>query len=101
MSFIEMAQNLTTAQLAAHVNSHMESKMFLVGLSVTAADVTVLAFLLSYFQNLSDLEKTQQLPHAFRWLDHVQHLPGLLEQVQTLSLFVEFPDENVQPISKA
>lgn len=41
------------------------------------------------------------MPHTFRWIDHVQHLPGLLEQVQSHGLFVPFPDENAQPPSKS
>lgn len=39
------------------------------------------------------------MPHAFRWLDHVQHLPGIWEQVQAKGLVVSFPDENAQPPS--
>ena len=43
-----------------------------------------------------------QAPHVFRWLDHIQHLPGMLESVHELGLFVTFPDEaNAKPLSKA
>ena len=50
---------------------------------------------------MSDYEKIQ-LPHVFRWVDHVQHLPGMLEQVKRNNLFVTFPDEqNAQPPSKS
>lgn len=74
--------------------------MFLVGHSITAADIFVLAHLAEYFFGLQDYEKLQ-LPHAFRWIDHVQHLPGMLEEVQNRGLFVTFPDENAQPPSKS
>ena len=49
---------------------------------------------------MSDFEKFG-VPHCFRWIDHVQNLPGLLEQVQQKGLFVGFPDEtNAQAPSK-
>ena len=41
-------------------------------------------------------------PHAFRWIDHIQHLPGMLEQVHALGIFVSFPKkESEQELSKA
>ena len=42
-----------------------------------------------------------QIPHAFRWIDHIQHLPGMIEQVESLGLFVSFPNEKAEPPSKA
>mmetsp|Transcript_4632 Transcript_4632/g.3146 ORF Transcript_4632/g.3146 Transcript_4632/m.3146 type:complete len:91 (-) Transcript_4632:919-1191(-) len=45
-SFIEMASRLSAKELIDHVNTHMATKMFLVGHSVTAADVMVLAHVL-------------------------------------------------------
>lgn len=54
----------------------------------------------SFYQGgLTDFEKIQ-LPHTFRWLDHVQHLPGFLDQVQSRGLFVAFPDEKAEAPSK-
>jgi hypothetical protein len=58
----------------------MENRMFMTGLSISAADVVVFARTAKHFSTLTDLEKLQ-VPNAFRWVDHVQHLPGLLEQV--------------------
>lgn len=99
-SFIEMASRLSAKELIEHLNSHMATRMFLVGYSITAADVLVLAHVLESFQTLNDLEKIG-LPHAFRWIDHVQHLPGMLELVRSKGLFVTFPDESTEPPSKA
>lgn len=42
-----------------------------------------------------------ELAHAFRWLDHIQHLPGMDEQIEGLGLFVSFPDINAGEPSKA
>ena len=79
----------------------MSERMFLVSTNITAADIVVFAALVPYFATeLKDFEKIQ-LSNAFRWIDHIQHLPGLLDQVQAKGLFVTFPDENAEPPSKA
>jgi hypothetical protein len=44
--------------------------MFLCGLSISAADIIVFAHIAQRFSAFSDLEK-MNLPHAFRWVDHV------------------------------
>lgn len=74
--------------------------MFLCGMSVTAADIVVFAHMAKEFAVLPDHEKIN-LPHAFRWCDHIQHLPGMLELVHSKNLFVPFPDENAEGPSKA
>lgn len=49
-----------------------------------------------------DYQKSEDFPHAFRWIDHIQHLPGMLEQVEYLGLFVTFPKkEGAQEMSKS
>lgn len=70
LSLIELATRLSPEDLVKYLNTHLELKMFLVGHSISAADITVLAHVLEYFNGLSDYEKIQ-LPHAFRWIDHV------------------------------
>ena len=75
--------------------------MFLVSTNITAADVVVFTALAPYFAaELKDFEKIA-LANAFRWIDHIQHLPGLLTQVQAKGLFTSFPDESAEPPSKA
>jgi len=74
--------------------------MFLCGSSITAADIVVFTYIARQFAALPDFEKIN-LPHCFRWLDHIQHLPGMLEQVRNKGMFVPFPDENVEAPSKA
>jgi aminoacyl tRNA synthase complex-interacting multifunctional protein 1 len=78
LSLIEVATRLSPEDLASFLNTHLEQRMFLVGHSITAADITTLAHILDYFSKLSDDQKLQ-LPHTFRWIDHLQHLPGMLE----------------------
>jgi glutathione S-transferase len=59
----------------------MAEKMFLVSTNITAADIVVFSALAHYFATeLKDYEKIT-LANAFRWIDHIQHLPGLLSQV--------------------
>ena len=90
--WVESADRLSARELAETVNAHMAQRMFLVGESVSAADVVVFAALAQLFsQELQGYEKFA-LPHAFRWLDHVQHLPGMLEQVSAKNLLTAFPN---------
>ena len=99
VSFIELALRLETEELINHCNKHLAMKMFLVGQNITAADIIVLLLIADTFKEMLDFQKVEQA-HCFRWLDHVQHLPGLNEQISNLGLFVTFPDENAEP-SKA
>jgi glutathione S-transferase len=91
-NFIELANRSTVEELIAHLNKHLEMRMFLVGMNITAADVVIHLRIAHHFRNLKDSEK-KELPHAFRWVDHVQHLPGMLEIVQSLGMFVSFPSD--------
>lgn len=100
LSFIELAQSLPAEELCERVNKHLTMRMFLVGLNITAADIIVHLYLAEYFRDLEDFQKIA-LPNAFRWIDHIQHLPGLAEQVEALGLFVAFPDESNSQPSKA
>jgi hypothetical protein len=96
-----MSQRVSHKELAEYLNEYMAERMFLVSTNITAADIVVFTALAGYFAvELKDYEKLA-LPHVFRWLDHIQHLPGLLQQVQAKNLFVPFPDESAEPPSKA
>ena len=72
----------------------------MVGQSISAADIVVHAKIAQSVRELTDYNK-MQVPHAFRWIDHIQHLPGMIEQVESLGLFVSFPNEKAEPPSKA
>lgn len=100
LSFVELAQSLPADELCERVNKHLAMRMFLVGMNITAADIIVHFYLAEYFRDLEDFQKIG-LPNAFRWVDHIQHLPGLAEQVEALGLFVTFPDETQSQPSKA
>ena len=77
--YVETVGRLAGRELAEQINKHMEVRMFLVGESITAADLVIFSALAPLFSGeLQGFEKFA-LPHAFRWIDHVQHLPGLLE----------------------
>ena len=70
LSFIELAQRLSTEDMIAHLNKHLAMRMFLVGLNITAADIIVHLFIASAFRDMMDFQKFA-LPNAFRWLDHI------------------------------
>ena len=80
MSFFEQAIRKSPEDLAKDLNAHLEPRMFLVGHSITAADILAHAHVAEYFVQLPAYEQIQ-LPNTFRWIDHIQHLPGMLEQV--------------------
>ncbi len=80
MSFFEQAIRKSPEDLAKDLNAHLEPRMFLVGHSITAADILAHAHVAEYFAQLPAYEQIQ-LPNTFRWIDHIQHLPGMLEQV--------------------
>ena len=53
MSFFESAQRQTSQELTAQLNSHLESRMFIVGHSITVADIINFVYLLSHFVRLA------------------------------------------------
>ena len=77
---IETVGRLKDQELADYINGLMAQKMFVVSENITAADFIVFAALAPWFSQLKDHEKLA-LPHAFRWIDHIQNLPGMLHQV--------------------
>lgn len=91
-SFVESVGRLAPREMAESVNSHMAQRMFLVGESITAADIVVFSALAPLFSTELQAPEKLALPHAFRWIDHIQHLPGMLDQVYKKSLFTAFPD---------
>ncbi len=93
LSFIELAQRTESEELVSYINTHLQMRMFLVGLNITAADIIVFLYVAEYFKELIDFQKIE-LCNAFRWIDHIQNLPGLGEQIESLGLFVSFPDES-------
>lgn len=86
-----MVGRLSDKEMAAHVNTHMAQRMFLVGEGITAADVVIFAVLAPLFSTEGSSFAFEHT-HAFRWIDHIQHLPGMLEQVQGKGLFTPFPN---------
>lgn len=98
--FIETANKTAVKDLVDHLNKHLEMRMFLVGQNITCADIVVHLRVAAHFRDLSSTEK-KELPHVFRWIDHIQHLPGMLEQVESLNIFVAFPSELEEKFTKA
>jgi glutathione S-transferase len=105
-SFMEQTTRMEVDDLVKFTNDHLKMRMFMIGQSITAADILVLLNVAKYFikdEKEKDIENylKMQNPHVFRWLDHVQHLPGMCEQVESLGLFVSFPDLTSTEPSKA
>ena len=69
-SMIESANRMTVQELIDFLNKHLEMKMFLVGHSISAADIVVHLKVASHFKELLGFQK-MELPHTFRWIDHI------------------------------
>jgi glutathione S-transferase len=91
LSFIELALRLDSDAMCAHLNTHLSTRMFLVGGNITAADIVVFLTIACSFSELMDFQKIA-LANTFRWLDHIQHLPGMHEQAEALGVLTAFPD---------
>jgi hypothetical protein len=98
--YIEMAQSLTAEEIVDFLNSHMKMRMFVVGKTITAADICLFALAGPHFAKMDDREKNDTFPHAFRWIDHIQHLPGMLDLVKMRNILTSFP-EDVAPLTKS
>ena len=57
LSLCEVSTRLEPEELAKFLNTHLEMRMFLVGHSITAADILAHAHLAEYFVGLADYEK--------------------------------------------
>lgn len=79
---IERTTRMTVNELIDFLNTHMASKLFICGIQISAADIVIFAHVASTFSQLGDLDKMEKAA-VFRWIDHVQHLPGLLELVMS------------------
>ena len=75
-------------------------RMFIIGQNITAADIVVHLNVASHMKELNDHQK-MDVPNAFRWLDHIQHLPGYSDIASANGLFVSFPNENAPELTKA
>jgi aminoacyl tRNA synthase complex-interacting multifunctional protein 1 len=99
LSYFEIVGNLEVSESAELINNDLTLRNFLVTYNITAADIFAYAHLVHYVQKLQDFEKTTQ-NNLFRWIDHLQHLPGIDKYVKTHNLTVDFPDENAKQPSK-
>jgi glutathione S-transferase len=75
---VEMSTRLSAAELSDYLNDHMKMRMFAVGKSISVADICLFANMVQYWRGL-DWEAKMAKPNTFRWIDHIQHLPGMWE----------------------
>lgn len=99
LSYFELISSLSSEELGELLNNDLKVKMFLVTHNITAADILAYAHVVHYVQGLTDADKLAK-NNLFRWVDHLQHLPGISEYAETHNLIVTFPDENTKAVSK-
>jgi methionine--tRNA ligase beta chain len=99
LSYFELINSLTTEELADLLDNDLKLRMFLVTYNITAADIYAYAHIVHHLQGLQDFEKVEK-SNLFRWIDHIQHLPGIDKYAKANGLEVKFPDENSKQPSK-
>lgn len=55
MSIAEIVQRMTPEELTQHLNQRLETRMFLVGHSITVADILSLGYVIEYFVRASPM----------------------------------------------
>lgn len=100
LSYFELITTLETQELCELINTELKLRMFLVSFNITAADIFAYAHVVRHVQALSDLDKLAQ-NNLFRWIDHLQHLPGIDKFSKEHGLEVSFPDESAKQLSKS
>jgi aminoacyl tRNA synthase complex-interacting multifunctional protein 1 len=99
LSYFELVNQLEASDIAELINNDLTLRMFLVGYNITAADIFTYAHVVEHVQGLKDFEKVQQ-NNLFRWVDHIQSLPGISKFAEQTHMIVSFPDENAKGPSK-
>lgn len=99
LSYFEVINGLQTEELATLLNNDLSLRMFLATYNITAADIYAYAHIVHHVQGLQDFEKVAQ-NNLFRWVDHLQHLPGIDKYAKEHGLEVSFPDESAKQPSK-
>ena len=94
VSVLGLLEGREANDLAQHLETELlMEKTFIVGEVLTAADLIAFGFVAPLLsKQLSDEDKLA-MPNVFRWVDNIQHLPGLLDFVQARDLFTAFPTE--------
>ena len=54
LSFIDLASRTDSEELAALIDSRLQTRMYLVGLNITAADIIVHLYIAEYVRDLLD-----------------------------------------------
>lgn len=100
LSYFELIVGLKEEELAELLNNDLKMRMYLVGFNITAADIFAYAHIVHFVQKMQDFEKIAS-NNLFRWVDLLQHLPGLNKYAENHNLFVTFPDEGAKQPSKS
>ena len=99
LSYFELINSLETAQLGELLNNDLKMRVFLATYNITAADIYAYAHIVGHAKSMTDLEKIDQ-NNLFRWVDHIQNLPGINKFSVENGLEISFPDENTKKPSK-
>ena len=99
--FNETVKNLKTNMMT--LNKYLDGKYYLVGDSVTIADVMVASYLIIPFQTIFDGGYRKAIPHVTEWFERMVSLPSFVKSVGYVKLsekaFKQWdPNAKVEPI---
>ena len=94
-----MVTKFNLEELAELINNDLRMKVYLVGPCITAADIIVYAYVVRYAQKMQDFEKYAKC-NLFRWVNHLQSLPGLSQCAKKCGIKVSFPNKKYENLSK-
>lgn len=99
LSYFELIGSLSVEELGSLLNNDLQLRMFLVTYNITAADIFAYAHLVNFVGEMQDFEKLAN-NNLFRWIDHIQHLPGIDKYAKSHNLTISFPNESAKQPSK-
>ena len=77
---MEVAERASWDELVEVLTPHLSLRTFVIGHHITAADLVLMMPVLTEFAVMADFNKLQH-PNLFRWINHIQHLPGIREEI--------------------
>jgi methionine--tRNA ligase beta chain len=75
-----------------YLNKHLENSTFCNGFHITVSDLFAYSHVISLVLGFGDSDK-QSFCNIIRWVDHIQNMKGLKEDVRELKLKVNLPFE--------
>lgn len=88
LSYFEIVPQIKDQALAELLNKDLKLRTYLVGHNITAADIFAYAYVVNYTKGLTK-EQFLEYGNLFRWVDQIQHFPGINAFVVANNLLID------------